>query len=380
MAEPSVFDSPDSASTENAKPVIAKKAHSGRIYSLDILRFLAAVSVMCYHVFARSPEFTGLKVISGPTIFQYGYLGVDAFFLLSGFIIAWTSITYTPRAFFASRVSRIAPAFMVCCTLTFAVVYFALRKEDVGLVNYLGNVSLWVITPLQYLKEFKSVDGVYWTLLAESHFYCIFAIFLLPATRRFLYPFIYFWLAMVLLIEFSPIHGAIFTAGKILFMQDRASYFIAGLLFALTYQKRPQIQDLAAFGLTLWIAVRHAWHRSDRLNKDYGYVLHHAGVAALLISFYAIFALVAYGRFDEQRWKPFAYLGALTYPIYLLHQMISYAIISHVGPITTTLVAAFIAIASVVLLAIAVHHGVERPIGRPLRKWLEGRSQPSATS
>ena len=328
---------------------------------------------MCYHVFERSPYVTGLKVLSAPTIFQYGYLGVDAFFLLSGFIIAWTSITYTPRAFFASRVSRIAPAFMVCCSITFLVVHFALQKEDVGLVNYLGNVSLWAISPLQYLKEFKSVDGVYWTLLAESHFYCIFAVFLIPALRRFLYPFIFFWLAMVLAIEFSPIHGAVYTAGKILFMQDRAPYFIAGLLFALTYQKRPQIQDLAAFGLTLWIAIRHAWHRSDRLNKDYGYVLHHAAVAALLISFYAIFALVAYGRFDEQRWKPFAYLGALTYPIYLLHQMISYAMIVHLGPVITPIVAAFISIATVILLAIAVHHGVERPVGRPLRKWLDGK-------
>ena len=107
---------------------------------------------MCYHVLERSPYVTGLKVLSRPTIFQYGYLGVDAFFLLSGFIITWTSITYTPRAFFASRVSRIAPAFIVCCTITFAVVYFALRKENVGFVNYLGNISLWVITPLQYIK------------------------------------------------------------------------------------------------------------------------------------------------------------------------------------------------------------------------------------
>lgn len=335
---------------------------------------------MCYHVLERSPYVTGLKVLSGPTIFQYGYLGVDAFFLLSGFIIAWTSITYTPRAFLASRVSRIAPAFIVCCTITFAVVYFALRKENVGFVNYLGNISLWVITPLQYIKKFESVDGVYWTLLAESHFYCIFAVFLIPAMRRFLYPFVFFWLAVVLAIEFSPIRGGVVTAGKILFMQDRAPYFIAGLLFALTYQKRPKIQDLAVFGLTLWIAIRHAWERSDRLNKDYGYVLHHAGIAALLISFYAIFALVAYGRFNEQRWKPFAYLGALTYPIYLLHQMISYAIIAQVGPVTSPMIAAIIAMVIAILLSMGVHHAVERPLGRPLRRWLEGKSSAKASA
>jgi len=95
----------------------------GRIPELDLLRFVAAAaSVVIYHYTYR-PEISGtidenvfwlLQEIS-----RFGYHSVTLFFMISGFVILWSSEVYSAREFVVERFTRLFPSFWVsdniCC-------------------------------------------------------------------------------------------------------------------------------------------------------------------------------------------------------------------------------------------------------------------------
>lgn len=53
---------------------------------------------------------------------KYGYLGVELFFMISGFVILMTASNNSLKRFFISRAVRLYPAFWVCCTITFLLI------------------------------------------------------------------------------------------------------------------------------------------------------------------------------------------------------------------------------------------------------------------
>src|SRR5881394_93905 len=98
---------------------------SNRLYEVDLLRFFAAMSVLLFHYCFRGYAADGMSVMPYPTlapVAKYGYLGVDLFFMISGFVILMSVSSGSLRDFFVSRVVRLYPAFWVCCTITFLTI------------------------------------------------------------------------------------------------------------------------------------------------------------------------------------------------------------------------------------------------------------------
>ena len=94
----------------------------GRLDILDITRFLAAISVVYYHYLYRGWKIGELSDVSFSNydgIFKYGYLGVQLFFLISGFVISLSIKKKGPIEFFIGRVVRLFPAFWFCALLTY---------------------------------------------------------------------------------------------------------------------------------------------------------------------------------------------------------------------------------------------------------------------
>lgn len=88
-----------------------------RLAALDGLRFVAAAAVMFFHYTSAEKllwgnpsrlEFPGINVVT-----RYGYLGVELFFIISGFVIPMTAYGRTTEDFVASRFSRLFPAYWV---------------------------------------------------------------------------------------------------------------------------------------------------------------------------------------------------------------------------------------------------------------------------
>jgi exopolysaccharide production protein ExoZ len=150
---------------------------------IQILRFIAAVSVIAFHALGVAPD--GYKVAESPISFMlsYGGRGVDLFFVISGFIIFYAThgASLTPGEFLRRRVERIVPLYFF---LIFTVTVLAMTLP--GAFDTPG----WY-TPRHILKSLAFVaftDGdmpvvyVGWSLEYEMYFYLAAAL-LMAATR-----------------------------------------------------------------------------------------------------------------------------------------------------------------------------------------------------
>ena len=87
---------------------------------LDLLRFLAAFGVMCFHYFSAVPANGGLFSF----FVRHGCLGVELFFTISGFVIFFSVIKPT-KEYALGRFLRIYPLFWFLCTITYLTTIFS---------------------------------------------------------------------------------------------------------------------------------------------------------------------------------------------------------------------------------------------------------------
>lgn len=169
---------------------------SATLPGVQYLRGFAALLVVAFHASANiaDPAILGR---SGPALFDYGYLGVDLFFVISGFIITYTTLDrstgrafMTVRDFATRRFMRIVP-FMWVCIVAYALLRLAGRGADIPTMSYLRAMLLW---PVGELKP-----DVIWTLRHEALFYAVFALTFL--TRPGLRPVFALWALSSLLLD-----------------------------------------------------------------------------------------------------------------------------------------------------------------------------------
>jgi peptidoglycan/LPS O-acetylase OafA/YrhL len=156
------------------------------VYPLDVVRFLAAFSVMAFHLafYDWAAAHSSVTVmlnhaaaypsLAGWTWF--GWVGVEVFFVISGFVIANSANNSSPIRFAKSRVLRLYPAVWVCAFFTLAAWVFIGGGDWQRLApSLLRSLALWVRGPW--------IDGVYWSLAVEMAFYAI--VFVLLLSGRF---------------------------------------------------------------------------------------------------------------------------------------------------------------------------------------------------
>ena len=118
---------------------------SARISSLDALRGIAALAVVLYHYTFRYNALYGHNFSLEPlSVLKYGHLGVQLFFIISGFVI-YLSIenTQSIKKFASNRFARLYPAYWCAVFVTFfTVMIFGLPGRDVSFSNMLVNLSV----------------------------------------------------------------------------------------------------------------------------------------------------------------------------------------------------------------------------------------------
>lgn len=156
---------------------------SGKMRSIEALRALAAFSVVLMHAanLMRVEHFSGH--VGMGNVFDFGYVGVDVFFVLSGFIITFVhyreigDVSSVPR-YLWRRFSRIYPIYWFVLLLAIAITTagrFVLGKElgfEIGISDIPGTFFL-----LMGNQEPKYV-GVAWSLQYEVIFYIVFCLIL----------------------------------------------------------------------------------------------------------------------------------------------------------------------------------------------------------
>lgn len=156
----------------------------GRIDSLTGLRFLAAGGVLLHHTLAPTIVVGGLASVPGTRRFAVvGYVGVTVFFVLSGFVLAWS---WDPRrtsgGFYARRFARVWPLHALTWVLVCLFVLPVTGPDGPSAGQHaagLGLVHAWIPSPRWYFAG----NGPSWSLACEAFFYCMLPL-MVPLLRR----------------------------------------------------------------------------------------------------------------------------------------------------------------------------------------------------
>lgn len=339
-----------------------------RLAALDGLRLIAALAVAGYH-YSTAWRLDGHHLPQyflphGVHVFVYGFLGVELFFLISGFVICMSGWGRTLGDFFTSRVSRLYPAYWAAVVLSSAVA-LAWPMKGAALGDRPSAVQILVnLTMLQQPLGVAGVDGVYWTLFTELQFYLFMALLLRKGlTYRKLVVFCCVWMTLAVL---GP---ALFDAQlNTLLITDYAPYFIAGITMYLMRRFGPTPLLWGIVGLAWLVSLTRVEDRVRQMNPGFAFPMWPAPVIITLA--YAVLLFVALGGADRVTWRWLPVAGALTYPFYLLHQRIGYAIIRalylHTGLPPRLLIPGTIVL--LLGLAWAVHRLLERPVSAWLKR------------
>ena len=336
-----------------------------RLYALDLLRFIAALAVVMYHYTARGRGWHTSEQTLFPNLHSvtaYGWMGVELFFLISGFVICMSSWGRRVGSFFVSRVTRLFPAYLVAVLLTASV----LAKWPVLGLAYSKDTVLTNLTMLATPLGVQQVDTVYWTLAIELHFYLLFALVVWRGlTYQRAVGFCVVWtVASVFVPTFAP--GF---AGQILVTQYSA-YFVAGIAFYLMHKYGPNLLLGCIVVVSYVLATHEILGDVDQQRTAAGNHQSLTVVYGLLAVFFVLMGLIATGRLSWIRGKWTIVLGAVTYPLYLIHQDIGYAVLNRLDRRVDAHILLITLILAMIAIAWLIHQIVEKPLAPKLRNGL----------
>ncbi|MFF1701473.1 acyltransferase family protein [Streptomyces sp. NPDC058252] len=345
-------------------------ARKDRLAALDGLRFLAALSVVLFHFVGQTPQ--AMIVVWGrpyqttfPALhgyFAFGRLGVDLFFLISGFVICMSAWGRTPRDFFISRVTRLYPMYWVAIVVSACVIYLA--DSPFGHPN--PRVLFANFTMLQTPLGVANLDPVYWTLWPELCFYLTFAVVVWKGlTHQRVVIFCGLWTVAAVLAPSA--HIPLLT---LIVNPTSAPYFIAGMAFYLMYRYRPTplLWGIVAMSWLLALHFLLAPH-GGRNNWD-TWSPWRGWLVLVTTVFFLLVGAIALGWTRGIRWRGLTVAGAMTFPLYLLHDTLGMTVAHHYGDRVAPSTLVGVTVSILILLSYLAHRFVERPIALAMRRSL----------
>jgi peptidoglycan/LPS O-acetylase OafA/YrhL len=316
-----------------------------RLKELDVLRGLAAVSVVMFHYTTKYREEFGHS-FNKKYDWDYGHYGVQLFFIISGFVIFLTIQNVKSLGEFArKRVIRLYPAYWACLITTFLIVrIFGLPGREISTRDAVIGLTMF-----QGLFKLPGVDGAYWSLLPELLFYmfigAIYYFKLLDKIRLIGVV----WLGLMVVNVFYKL-PVIYVLLNLSF----GMFFFAGILF---YRIRFGLADKYDHLLILCCLLTSVLAEPTVNNF------------LILLVFFSLFYLFVYQKLSFLSNRFLLFMGWLSYPLYLLHQNIGFVIMrelqQHNVKINVLMVLGVGAI--IVFLAWIVKRFVEEPVISMLR-------------
>ena len=308
----------------------AEQASPRAKFRLDIqaLRAVAVAGVVLYHLW--------------PHRLHGGFVGVDVFFVISGFLITMHLVSHPPRnltdifAFWARRIKRLLPASLLVLTVTAVATYFLnaastwqnTGKQIVSSALYMQNWTL-ASDSVDYLASENAPTAVqhFWSLSVEEQFY-----FVWPVVVGLL-------VAMGIRTRFRRFHVLLVGIGSITILSLVVSVWLSVHNPAMAYFVTPtRVWELAAGGLVAILFTRSAPN-----TGPFSAALSWAGCIGIISSFVLISGDMAFPGYvallpvvstclviaahSESRLSPYRlmrirpaqFVGNTSYSIYLWH-------------------------------------------------------------
>lgn len=338
------------------------RPNPAHVAGIDAVRFLAAVLVMFFHYgfwvgfkTTTSAHQISQGLVSYPELFawtKFGWIGVQIFFVISGFVIAYSAERATAYGFLVARVVRLFPAAIVCATISLAaamLVHYTSYSELI--ILYVKSIILWPQGPW--------IDDSYWTLAIELFFYAL--VFMLIRFDRF-HLFARLAIAIglisvcfnvIALLHHSPVSAFI---PSILFrIQDsrvadllllnHGMFFALGVFLWLQLIKQSSLQHIfwcCLFTVAGLIQIAAVGSAFDAKGADMPLLVPMAiWLLALGIIILSVLANPVFVKAPAWISTTLRRMGLMTYPLYLLHQNVGLALI---GQLTKTGIHPYIAL------------------------------------
>ena len=327
------------------------KKINNRFVELDALRAIAAIIVLISHYsWGYHHYFNILKPEN--LYFKYGDWGVQFFFIISGFVIFMTlEKVQHVKEFALARFFRLYPVYWLCMLITFAFLYFLPFPNwgpfDTG--SILKNLTIFPV-----FKETLYIDLVYWSLCVEVIFYTIMGFIFYFKKMKQMEWVCFLWLVLSLVVIYVdfPLKKYI----VMLLILKFAPLFIAGIMF---YKIKNSIgtiwNHLLIFASFIVFSL---FLYSTKIQHDSDFI-----PILLLIIVYATFYYLMYTTSKILRNPVLLFFGSISYPLYLLHNVIGYCIITKLRLYTDN---AYIYTGITTGIAIALAYLVSRYAEKPL--------------
>jgi peptidoglycan/LPS O-acetylase OafA/YrhL len=355
-----------------------------RLKVLDGFRAVAILLVIGFHYFARwtPPLSTVNHYPYGDFgahfwLFQYGYLGVELFFIISGFVISMTLFRCRSIGQFArKRFARLFPTMLLCSVVTFVVLSLLPQHAfHPNARDFLPSLSF--TDPLIWTKlfgvGFKAIDGSYWSLFVEVKFYFwIGILYFTVGSHRFFRAVawifgVLLFVSSLMLVLHSPHHWAL----DFIFALDALPWFVAGIGFYALYGDHTR--RIGWFLLAEAAVAVLAQRVDDPVSAI-------APLVALALCYGLFLAMLLRPRWVVWlAYQPFAAVGVASYSLYLLHQEIGVAILDmfrHVlgptHPVYSALLVPVLA-GSLIAASLLIYRYWEAPVKSFLLAWGAGR-------
>ena len=347
---------------------------SRTIESLQAVRAIAAIFVLLYHVSGTFQAQFSYPL--GFNVFSFGIAGVDIFFVLSGFIIYYTSsnnINLTTKEFLLKRFIRIFPIYWVLFAVTLGLIFcqklfFSAAASISNTTRIIENGGLTSLLKSFFLipNDFRTIY-LSWTLSFEIVFYLLFGLFFFRNSRLFM-TILTIWVGLcyanAFLIHIDFLNHLAHNPFKA-FLNPIVAEFFLGCLVAILILKYPPKYPVIAFFIGMVFFLFSA------LKVTYSF-----SIADEIVFFFGVpSAFIIYGIANIKSSVPkfLTYLGDASYSIYLFHEPFFALLIKAIALFKLTshiknfLGMGFISVV-LILLCCLVHNYIEIPLLRFCRK------------
>ena len=350
-----------------------------RLPGLDLLRAIAVVWVMLFHSFlvgGLGPDFRWLE--------RYGWMGVDIFFVLSGFLICRQVLAPLARGerlsfgdFYARRAWRILPAFVVVLAIYLA---FPQWREAEGLAPWwlFGTFTFNLFVDYGTQQAFSHA----WSLCVEEHFYLLFpalAVFMTkrPSVAKFAGLCVFVIVAGIAIRAGTWLHDDATQPQRPWFVEDlyyptwcRLDGLLAGVVLAVIAAFRPATWErmlargnaflalgLIGMALAFWLFQQ----RTGLMGNAIGWPVLSWAIASMVIAGASPNSLIGRRALPGAAW-----IATISYSLYLSHKLVFAAVDRHWGDALWEHGFARFAVFALATLAAgaALHYAVERPFLR----------------
>ncbi len=332
-----------------------------RLSELDAMRGIAVMIVVFFHCTMFQTAYT----------FKYGAMGVELFFMISGFVIFMTTTNIqNGREFIAKRFARLYPIYWVCVTLTFIVQLLLGKNVHSGLLQYLMNLTM-----IQRYFNVEDLDGQYWSLAVEIAFYIlVFVLYKLKQLKN-----TELILAAIVLVEFGFMIARRIKEGPdaITYVAPSERYlrllhflplFLAGILFYKLYIEGPNLKRYLLLALCFIAQVKEYPNRHvDMFDLRIG------AYSCILGVFFILFILFVNNKARFFVNPVTLFMGRISYALYLFHQYIIIAFLIPYFNVELRLpsfISCVFAIAIVVLVAAINTLFIDEPLRKKVKNVL----------